>query len=152
MEDNVGRDVFSLGIYHQSWFNNLLNIKRSARYVRSVVNIRTKTALILVASTLFANLIQDDTAVLFQEFLKLICTEGTEGPCWPTGLVWASLRLTDKQWFLNQKKFGNRKISFIFVEFILILTFLIDILTLKKRPSQNQNILPSIDQGLVSLS
>ena len=31
---------------------------------------RSKTALILIASTLFANLIQDDTAVLFQEFLN----------------------------------------------------------------------------------
>ena len=46
-------------------------IPSSVRYVRPVKKSRTKTALILTASTLFANLIQDDTAVLFQEFIRL---------------------------------------------------------------------------------
>ena len=48
-----------------------MNILPSVRYVRPVMKSRTKTALILIASTLFANLIQDDTAVLFQEFIRL---------------------------------------------------------------------------------
>lgn len=47
-----------------------MNILPSVRYVRPVMKSRTKTALILTASTLFANLIQDDTAVLFQEFIR----------------------------------------------------------------------------------
>ena len=48
-----------------------MNILPPVQDVRPVVKLRTKTALILIASTLFANLIQDDTAVLFQEFIKL---------------------------------------------------------------------------------
>ena len=48
-----------------------MNILPPVQDVRPVVKLRTKTALILIASTLFANLIQDDTAVLFQEFMKL---------------------------------------------------------------------------------
>lgn len=72
VEGNVGQDAFSLGIYsiispESIW---LMFILPSVRYVRPVMKSRTKTALILIASTLFANLIQDDTAVLFQEFIR----------------------------------------------------------------------------------